>query len=165
MARRLDAAERRGAGDRGAAPHRLRQRRERLADQRAFLCRRTERRAPRRARPHRRPVRFPKTRGTSCRNTSTDSKTMKLSAPAPQRHRATLLALAIAAACSATPALAAPFIDAQGDFLRTYAGPKDPDLDVRFADVIIDPKAGTATFFGILAGPIDKASGKFYVFG
>ena len=90
---------------------------------------------------------------------------MNLSALASPRHRVVLLALALAAACSATPAVAAPFIDAQGDDLPTYAGPKDPDLDVRFADVIIDPKAGTATFFGILAGPIDKASGKFYVFG
>ncbi|HSC65978.1 MAG TPA: hypothetical protein VLD35_20245 [Caldimonas sp.] len=92
---------------------------------------------------------------------------MKLSALQPRQRRIASLsvALAIAAACSTTPALAAPFIDAQGDFLPSYAGPKDPDLDVRFADVIIDPQAGTATFFGILAGPIDKASGKFYVFG
>jgi hypothetical protein len=87
--------------------------------------------------------------------------------PLPGPRRATLLSLglAVAAACSATPALAAPFIDAQGDFLPTYTGPKDPDLDVRFADVVIDPQAGTATFFGILAGPIDKTSTKFYVFG
>jgi len=83
---------------------------------------------------------------------------------APHR-RATLISLALAAACSASPAQAAPFIDAQGDFLSSYAGPKDADLDVRFADVVIDPKAGTATVFGVVAGPIDKASGKFYVFG
>ena len=83
---------------------------------------------------------------------------------APQR-RATVLSLALAAACSAWPAHAEPFIDAQGDFLPTYAGPKDADLDVRFADVVIDPKAGTVTVSGVLSGPIDKASGKFYVFG
>jgi hypothetical protein len=79
-------------------------------------------------------------------------------------YRLQLLALAAVAALAA-PAHAAPAIDAPGDFLRTYTGPKDADLDVRFADVLIDPIAGTVTFTGILAGPIDKASGKFYVFG
>ncbi len=81
------------------------------------------------------------------------------------QHRATLLSFALAAAFSAGPAHAAPFIDAQGDFLASYAGPRDADLDVRLADVVIDPKAGTVTLSGVLAGPIDKASGKFYVFG
>ena len=80
------------------------------------------------------------------------------------RSRLNLMALAIASAF-ALPAAAAPAIDAPGDFLPTYAGPKDADLDVRLADVVIDPKAGTVTFTGTLAGPIDKASGKFYVFG
>ncbi len=81
------------------------------------------------------------------------------------RTRVHLLSLAVLAGLCAPAAQAAPFIDAQGDFLPTYAGPKDADLDVRFADVVIDPKAGTVTFTGILAGPIDPASGKFYVFG
>jgi hypothetical protein len=80
------------------------------------------------------------------------------------RHGVKLLALAAAAAL-APPAHTAPAIDAQGDFLATYTGPRDADLDVRFANVVIDPKAGTVTFSGILAGSIDKASGKFYVFG
>lgn len=81
------------------------------------------------------------------------------------RYRVKLLSLAVLAALCASAAHAAPFIDAQGDFLPTYAGPRDADLDVRFADVVIDPKAGTVTLSGIVAGPIDKASGKFYVFG
>jgi hypothetical protein len=79
-------------------------------------------------------------------------------------HRGNLLALAVLAAL-AVPAQAAPVVDAAGDFLPTYAGPKDADLDVRFADVVIDAKAGTVTLSGVLAGPIDRASGKFYVFG
>lgn len=79
------------------------------------------------------------------------------------RHHLTLVALA--AAAFTAPVHAAQAIDAAGDFLPTYAGPKDADLDVRFADVVIDPKAGTVTFIGTLAGPIDKGSGKFYVFG
>lgn len=81
------------------------------------------------------------------------------------RCRVTLMSLAVLSALCAPSAQAAPFIDAPGDFLPTYAGPRDADLDVRFADVVIDPKAGTVTFSGIVAGPIDKASGKFYVFG
>jgi hypothetical protein len=76
-----------------------------------------------------------------------------------------LACLAVATIFTAPPSSAAPFIDAQGDFLPTYVGPKDPDLDVRFADVLIDPKAGTITFSATVAAPIDKASTKFYVFG
>jgi hypothetical protein len=38
-------------------------------------------------------------------------------------------------------------------------------LDVRIAQVVIDPKAATVTVSGVLAGPVDKESGKFYVFG
>ena len=102
------------------------------------------------------------TLGTSCRNLEPE-QTMNLS-PAP-RYRVKLLSLAVLATLCTSPVHAAPFIDAQGDFLPTYTGTKDADLDVRFADVVIDPKAGTVTLSGILAGPIDKASGKFYVFG
>jgi hypothetical protein len=78
---------------------------------------------------------------------------------------AVLLALATAAGFATSNTNASPFIDAPGDFLSSYAGPRDADLDVRFADVVIDAKAGTVTFSGTLAGAIDKASGKFYVFG
>jgi hypothetical protein len=76
-----------------------------------------------------------------------------------------LFALAVAAALATAQADASPLIDAQGDFLPSYVGPKDADLDVRFADVVIDPKAGTITFSGTVAGPIDKTSTKLYVFG
>lgn len=80
------------------------------------------------------------------------------------RYRLNLMALAVATAF-ALPAAAAPAVDAEGDFLSTYVGAKDADLDVRLAEVVIDPKAGTVTVTGTLAGPIDKASTKFYVFG
>ncbi len=76
-----------------------------------------------------------------------------------------LLSFALIASLAASAAHASPFIDQQGDFLPSYAGPRDADLDVRFAEVVLDPKAGTITFTGIVAGPIDKTSGKFYVFG
>lgn len=77
----------------------------------------------------------------------------------------TLLALAALACLGTSAAHAAPAIDAQADFLSSYAGPRDADLDARFANVVIDPQAGTVTVSATLAGPIDKASGKFYVFG
>jgi hypothetical protein len=79
-------------------------------------------------------------------------------------YRGNLLALAVLATL-AVPAHAAPVVDTAGDFLSAYTGAKDPDLDVRFADVVIDAKAGTVTLSGVLGGPIDRASGKFYVFG
>lgn len=103
----------------------------------------------------------PPLRGTGCQHPEMES-TMNTLLNA--RHRLTWLALAALAALAPT-VHAAPAIDAAGDFLPTYTGPKDADLDVRFADVVIDPKAGTVTLSGVLAGPIDKASGKFYVFG
>jgi hypothetical protein len=98
----------------------------------------------------------------SCRHHFESKATMNRSMTS--HHRWNLVALSVVAAL-AMPAQAAPVVDAAGDFLPTYTGPKAADLDVRFADVVIDPKAGTVTLSGVLAGPIDKASGKFYVFG
>lgn len=81
-------------------------------------------------------------------------------------HRSGMvLALAMAAGLAASSASALPVVDAQGDFLPGYVGPKDADLDVRFADVVVDPSAGTIKFSGIVAGEIDRTSNKVYVFG
>ena len=77
---------------------------------------------------------------------------------------ASVIALALGMS-AALPLIASPLLDARGDFLPSYGGPYDPDLDVRVADAVIDRDAGTITFLAILAGPIDRASGKFYVFG
>ena len=87
-----------------------------------------------------------------------------------RRHAARTVALVVASALgialdAGTPVQAAPFIDAAADFLASYTGPRDADLDARLAEVIVDPKAGTVSLLGTLAGPIDRASGKFYVFG
>jgi len=76
-----------------------------------------------------------------------------------------LLSLTLASGLATPPLSASPLIDAVGDFLPSYTGPRDPDLDVRFADVVVDPEAGSITFAGTLAGAIDKASTKVYVFG
>jgi hypothetical protein len=80
--------------------------------------------------------------------------------------RLSLSAHALAATLVAAPASAQqPVADRAGDFLATYTGPHDADLDVIAADVVINTTTQTVTFSGTLAGPIDTRSGKLYVFG
>jgi hypothetical protein len=76
-----------------------------------------------------------------------------------------LLGAALCAAGLAGPAQALPFLDASQDFLSSYNGPKDSDLDVLQADVAIDLLAQTITFSGTMRGNIDTRSPKLYVFG
>jgi hypothetical protein len=88
--------------------------------------------------------------------------------PSPIRHRAPRLGLLTAALCLAGyagHASALPFIDASDDFLPSYAGPKDADLDVLQTDVVIDPAAGTVALSAGMKGAIDTRSTKLYVFG
>lgn len=81
------------------------------------------------------------------------------------RHLTRLAAALLAAGAMAPQSHALPFIDASPDLLPTYTGPKDPDLDVVQADVVIDPQAQTITFSGTMKGAIDTRSNKLYVFG
>jgi hypothetical protein len=84
------------------------------------------------------------------------------------RRAAHLLELLTATMCAAGftgPAQALPFLDASQDFLSSYTGPKDSDLDVLQADVVIDALAQTITFSGTMKGNIDTRSPKLYVFG
>ena len=61
---------------------------------------------------------------------------------------------------SSRPSLAA---DARGDFLATFAGPKNPDLDVRRAEVTFD---GTNYIFeSTSAGAIGTTPGALFVWG
>jgi hypothetical protein len=76
-----------------------------------------------------------------------------------------LLSAALCVAGFAAQTQALPFIDASNDLLPSYAGPKDADLDVVQADVVIDPRAQTITFSGTMRGNIDTRSPKIYVFG
>ena len=76
-----------------------------------------------------------------------------------------LLLAALCVAGFAGHALALPFLDASLDFLPTYAGPKDADLDVLQADVVIDAQAQTITLSATMRGNIDTRSPKLYVFG
>ena len=89
---------------------------------------------------------------------------------AARRHAARILKLklitvALLAAGFTTEAPALPTLDASNDFLPSYTGPKDADLDVLQADVVIDPQAQTITFSGTVKGAIDTRSPNLYVFG
>jgi hypothetical protein len=76
-----------------------------------------------------------------------------------------LLAAALCAAGLVGHAQALPVVDAGNDFLPSYAGPKDDDLDVLQSDVVIDPQAQTITFSATMKGNIDTRSNKLYAFG
>ena len=80
-------------------------------------------------------------------------------------RRPGLLAAALCAAGLAGQVQALPFLDASNDFLPSYTGAKDADLDVLQADVVIDPQAQTITFSATMRGSIDTRSTKLYVFG
>jgi hypothetical protein len=75
------------------------------------------------------------------------------------------LAAVLCAAGLTAHVQALPFLDASDDFLSSYAGPRDADLDVVQVDVVIDPEAKTVTFSGTMRGNIDTRSNKLYVFG
>lgn len=80
-------------------------------------------------------------------------------------HLLKLLTAALCAAGVTGTAHALPFLDASQDFLSSYTGPKDSDLDVLQADVVIDALAQTVTLSGTMKGNIDTRSPKLYVFG
>lgn len=58
---------------------------------------------------------------------------------------------------------AAGVVDPVGDFLSTYAGPHNGDMDVTEADVSLSGQ--TFTFSATLNGPIGTTPGALYVFG
>ena len=85
--------------------------------------------------------------------------------PAPSGHLLKLLTAALCAVGITGTAQALPFLDASQDLLPSYTGPKDSDLDVVQADVVIDALAQTMTLSGTMRGNIDTRSPKLYVFG
>jgi hypothetical protein len=89
---------------------------------------------------------------------------------AAPRHSARFLKLKLIAAALLTAGFTAhapalPTLDASNDFLPTYTGAKDADLDVLQADVVIEPEAQTITFSATMKGNIDTRSPKLYAFG
>jgi hypothetical protein len=58
-----------------------------------------------------------------------------------------------------------PAADPQGDFLPTFTGPHNSDLDVRLAQVFYDAGAQTLTFQSQMWGTIGQTPTGFYVWG
>ena len=83
----------------------------------------------------------------------------------PRGELLKLLAATLCVAGFTGSAQALPFLDASQDLLPSYTGPRDSDLDVLQADVLIDALAQTITFSATMKGNIDTRSPKLYVFG
>ena len=69
------------------------------------------------------------------------------------------------AALIATGAQAQGIADAAGDFLPTYTGPQNGDVDVVGAFVGYNPGSDTFSFSGSFAGAVGTTAGAFYVWG
>jgi len=76
-----------------------------------------------------------------------------------------VLAIALAVASGARESLATAATDPAGDFLPTYAGPKNGDMDVLSSDVVFHPAANTFTFMATFNGPVNTTPGALYVWG
>lgn len=80
-----------------------------------------------------------------------------------QVSRLVLAALPLVTAMAITPAAAAPVIDPAGDFLPTFTGPQNGDLDALAIEVVFN---GTQFLFSAtLNGPVGTTDGAFYVWG
>lgn len=79
--------------------------------------------------------------------------------------RTLLLAAATVLALAAAPAQATIVADPVGDFLPSFVGPNDPDLDVTAFSVGYDPVALAFNLSATLAGDINPAAAGFYVIG
>jgi hypothetical protein len=73
------------------------------------------------------------------------------------------IVLAGFAIVASTTALAAPSIDPAGDFISSYTGPQNADLDVLSSQVLLH--GSVFNFTATLGGAIGTTTGGFYVFG
>lgn len=73
-------------------------------------------------------------------------------------------ALALALTILAAPAGAVTVTDPAGDFLPTYAGPMNSDLDIRSVTVFID-KSSDFVVSATMNGPLGQTADADYVFG
>ena len=75
----------------------------------------------------------------------------------------TLGSLASLFVAMTTPAHAGPITDLPNDFIPTFLGPPNGDLDVLSAEVLLD--AHNFTLHAVLNGPVGFTPGGFYVWG
>jgi PEP-CTERM motif-containing protein len=76
-----------------------------------------------------------------------------------------VLATAIGIALGARASLASPITDPAGDFLPTYTGPMNGDVDVLSSEVTYNTKANTFTFAATFNGPVNTTPNALYVWG
>lgn len=79
------------------------------------------------------------------------------------RSLTTILFIGVTGILIAAPVAAAPIVDPAGDFLATYTGPQNGDLDVLSAEVVL--AGGTFSFTSLQAAAIGTTPGGFYVWG
>lgn len=89
--------------------------------------------------------------------------TNTMTARASDRARQALLCAAALLALAAAQPAKAGIIDPAGDFLPTYTGAANGDMDVLAASVEL--LGGTLRFSTTLAGPVGTTAGGFYVWG
>lgn len=75
------------------------------------------------------------------------------------------LALVLGITMGTRQSLAMAVTDPMGDFIGTYTGPKNGDVDVLSSDVIYNPVASTFTFEATFAAPVNTTPNSFYVWG
>ncbi|MFI4965311.1 MAG: PEPxxWA-CTERM sorting domain-containing protein [Caulobacterales bacterium] len=81
----------------------------------------------------------------------------------PSSWRPLAVAGVLAAAAVALPARAATVVDPANDFLATYTGPHNGDMDVLSVSAVRD--ATDVTLTAILNGPVGSIAGEAYVLG
>src|SRR4051812_31667548 len=79
--------------------------------------------------------------------------------------RKILLAAGAILALAAGPAMATTVVDPTGDFLPTFAGPDDADLDVTSFTVNFDGATNTFMLGATFAGDVDATRAGIYVIG
>ena len=79
--------------------------------------------------------------------------------------RKILLAAGAVLALAAGPAMATTVVDATGDFLPSFAGPEDADLDVTSFSVDFDDATDTFMLGATFAGDVDATRAGLYVIG
>jgi hypothetical protein len=79
--------------------------------------------------------------------------------------KSTLPCALLLAALSVTAGRATTVVDATGDFLGTYGGPHDADLDVTSFSVVYNPATLTFSYSATLADNINAGTGGRYVIG
>ena len=81
------------------------------------------------------------------------------------KNRMMMKAVGAAMLSIASPSQAATTIDPLGDFLPSFAGPNNADLDVVSFSVDYDPVAMVFNLGAVLAGAINRATAGIYVIG